>query len=92
MTIKNRPSLRKCIDEHCRCCVYDSQAAGTWRQQVSLCSVTGCALYPVRPITKVPIPESVLDYYLVTGPERAQYGCSRPLEDTIAKDNESDGR
>jgi hypothetical protein len=72
MTIDKRPSLRKCIDAHCNTCIYDPQAAGTWRQQVTLCSVTGCALYPVRPITKAPIPESTFDYYGVTGPERAQ--------------------
>ena len=80
MTIKNRPSLRKCIDNNCRRCIYDSSAAGTWRQQVTLCTVTECAIYPVRPITTAPIPETVLDYYQRSGAERAFYAHSRPQE------------
>ena len=80
MTIKNRPSLRKCIDNNCRRCIYDSRAAGTWRQQVTLCAVTECAIYPVRPITTAPIPETVLDYYQRSGAERAFYAHSRPQE------------
>ena len=59
-------SLRKCINEKCRDCIYDSFAPGTWRQQVSLCSVKSCALYDVRPKSTRPIPESVLSYYGVS--------------------------
>jgi len=57
------PSLRKRINQHCKSCVYDQNAAGTWLQQVSLCSVKSCALYDVRPKSTRPIPESVLSYY-----------------------------
>jgi hypothetical protein len=57
------PSLRKRINQHCKSCVYDQNAAGTWLQQVSLCSVKSCALYDVRPKPTRPIPESVLSYY-----------------------------
>ena len=39
-----------------------------------------CALYPVRPTTKAPIPENVFDYYQVTGTECAFYLHSRPQE------------
>jgi hypothetical protein len=56
-------SRRKCIDAHCKSCIYDDLAAGTWRQQVSLCSVISCALYRARPKTKYSIPDSVLSYY-----------------------------
>lgn len=56
-------SYRKAIDEKCRSCVYDDLAAGTWRQQTTLCSVTSCALWPYRPRTKAKIPDSVLRYY-----------------------------
>ncbi len=80
MTIKNRPSLRKCVNENCKTCIYDPRAAGTWRQQVTLCSVTDCALYPVRPVTKSPIPESVLKNYSVTEPKIAISGSKRPQE------------
>jgi hypothetical protein len=92
MTIDKRPSLRKCIDEHCKCCIYDPQAAGTWRQQVTLCSVTGCALYPVRPITKAPIPGAVFEYYGLNSQERALYACSRPQEGPFSEEDESNGR
>ena len=56
-------SLRKAINQHCKDCIYDNLAAGTWRQQVTLCSVPTCALFSVRPKTTYPIPESVLSYY-----------------------------
>ena len=56
-------SLRKCINEKCRDCIYDSIVPGTWRQQVTLCSAKSCALYDVRPKSTRPIPESVLSYY-----------------------------
>lgn len=46
-------SLRKAIDDHCRSCIYDPKSGlGTWRQQVEGCTVTRCALYPVRPLSK----------------------------------------
>lgn len=41
--------LRKAVDNHCRSCVYDELEPGTWRQQVELCTVTICDLYPFRP-------------------------------------------
>lgn len=45
-------SLRKAIDEHCRSCIYDPKSGlGTWRQQVEGCTVTRCALWPVRPMS-----------------------------------------
>ncbi len=73
-------SLRKCINEKCKSCIYDPKASGTWLQQVTICSVSDCALYTARPKSKAPIPESVLDYYLVPKAERRFYRCSRPLE------------
>ena len=84
-----KPSLRKCIDDNCIACIYDSGAAGTWRQQVTLCPIKGnCALYPVRPVSKAPIPEHVLDYYQVTGAERAFFRLSRPPEGPVTEHNE----
>ena len=59
-------SLRKAINQHCLICVHDKTAAGTWRQQVTLCGVKSCALYDVRPKSTRPIPESVLSYYGVS--------------------------
>lgn len=71
--------LRQAINDHCKNCVYDPVAAGTWRAQVTLCSVTSCALHPVRPTTKSAIPESTLDYYAIPEPERGQYRPKRAL-------------
>lgn len=77
---RERTSLRKAVDENCRSCTYDSSAPGSWLQQVTLCSVTSCALHPVRPTTKKPIPDSVLNFYGITGPEREFYGLKRGLK------------
>jgi len=90
--MSKKPRLRKCINDNCRSCIYDSSAAGTWRQQVTLCTIKdNCALYPVRPVTKAPIPESVLDYYQITGAERAFYRLSRYPEGPVSKGNEPEG-
>ena len=47
-------SLRGAINAHCRDCVYDhmDKGAGTWRMQTEACTVTQCALYEVRPVSK----------------------------------------
>lgn len=65
-------SLRKSINLNCKNCTFDNLAAGTWRQQVTLCSVISCALYDVRPKTSSPIPKSVLSYYGVSLDEYEQ--------------------
>lgn len=44
-------SLKKAIEAKCKDCTYDSASPGTWREQVELCRVTRCPLWPVRPIT-----------------------------------------
>ena len=75
---EKRTSLRQAVNDHCRSCIYDSKARGSWRQQTTLCSVTECNLHPVRPTTKSPIPNRVLDYYSITGPERDCYGLKNP--------------
>ena len=61
-------SLRKRINQNCKDCIYDRHAPGTWRQQVTLCSVKSCAFYDVRPKTTSAIPKSVLSYYGVKMP------------------------
>jgi hypothetical protein len=65
-----KKSLRKCINAHCRSCVYDPEAAGTWLTQVTICSVTSCSLYEVRPTTDS-IPASVFEYYGISKAEKA---------------------
>ena len=63
-------SLRKAINQHCLICVHDKTAAGTWRQQVTLCGVKSCALYDVRPKPTSPVPDSTLRWY---GVDLAEY-------------------
>jgi len=60
-----RRSRKAAIDRHCRNCIYDPSAPGTWRQQIELCSVADCALYPFRPVGYGTIAESVLGYFHV---------------------------
>ena len=45
-------SLRKAINEKCRECIYDPNADGAWRMQVSECTSYDCPLYPYRPLSK----------------------------------------
>ena len=56
-------SRKQAVDDHCKSCLYDQHAAGNWRQQVTLCSVTHCHLHAIRPTSRAPIPDSVLSYY-----------------------------
>ena len=56
-------SLRKAVNNKCKDCIYDYLAAGTWLQQVTLCSSEDCPLFDVRPKSQSAIPEKVLSYY-----------------------------
>jgi len=56
-------SLRSCVNQMCRGCIYDPCAPGTWRTQVTLCAVKSCPLYDIRPKTTSDIPASVLRWY-----------------------------
>jgi len=76
-------SLRKAINEKCKDCIYDDLAAGTWLQQVTLCSSEDCPLFAVRPKSKSAIPENVLSYYgIKTGTLK-----DLTLEEELDKDN-----
>lgn len=44
------PSLRQAIDAHCRACIFDPAAPGTWREQVADCASPNCRLFDVRPV------------------------------------------
>lgn len=56
-------SLRRRIDTMCKRCIYDPNAAGSWRQQVTICTSFDCPLYSVRPRSGTPIRVSLLDSY-----------------------------
>jgi len=47
-------SLRKAVNAKCKDCIYDNLAPGTWRQQVTLCTVNMCPLWEVRPRAATP--------------------------------------
>ena len=50
---EKRITRGKAIQLHCKDCIYDEiGGVGNWRQQVSACTVTKCALYPFRPVSK----------------------------------------
>ena len=55
-------SLRKAINQMCKSCIHDPLSAGTWRQQVCLCSVKSCPLWELRakPTRPIPFSESLL--------------------------------
>lgn len=42
-------SLRKAINEKCKDCIYDEIERGTWREQVTGCTIQSCPLWAVRP-------------------------------------------
>ena len=53
----NITSRKQAIDENCRNCIYDPQDRGTWRDQVTNCTVKSCALYGFRPLNKQTLEE-----------------------------------
>ena len=52
--MRERPSMRKAIDDFCRGCIFDDSwgAGGNWRQQVEACPSTTCPLHKLRPTSK----------------------------------------
>jgi len=56
-------SLRKAINQMCKSCIHDPLSAGTWRQQVFLCSVKSCPLWEVRTKPTRPIPMAIIAQY-----------------------------
>ena len=79
--------LRQAINDHCKSCIYDSAAAGNWRQQVSVCQIKDCALYPVRPQSRTAIPESVLKYYGLPIPINGRKADSGYREGPLSEHN-----
>ena len=53
-TTKKRVSRKQAVDDHCKSCIYDPKAGGTWLQQVTDCTAgeEGCELFCVRPTTR----------------------------------------
>ena len=47
-TVKPSRSLRSAVDAHCRRCIYDPFAEGTWRKQVADCTGPDCPLFEFR--------------------------------------------
>jgi hypothetical protein len=50
------PSLRSAIDAKCRECGGADGGARFWRVHVSVCPVTECPLWPVRPLARRNVP------------------------------------
>ena len=47
---------QQAIDAHCKSCIYDEYAEGTWRMQVEQCELTACALHSYRPKSRSNVP------------------------------------
>ena len=84
-----KKSLRGAINAHCKSCVYDPKAPGTWLAQVSCCACSDCKLFEVRPTTNT-IPESVIHYYGVTKAELSRLRLKSPPEGQISEKSSSD--
>ena len=59
-------SRKAAIDQHCRSCIYDPSAPGTWQVAgivLADAAVNDCELYPFRPTGYGTIPSSVLAYF-----------------------------
>ena len=63
-----RRSRCAAIRAKCADCIYDESAPGTELQQITLCRALDCPLWPLRPVTRSPIPKTVLEAYRV-GPD-----------------------
>ena len=70
MTMCKRLTRKQAIEANCRDCVYDPANSGNWRQQVTLCAVRECFLWPWRPVSRSDIPEHLLDAYSVSDAEK----------------------
>lgn len=53
--LKRFPTLSQAVRAHCKSCIYDSLNGGSWLDQVTACSVTGCDLYEWRPVKPSPV-------------------------------------
>jgi hypothetical protein len=51
MTKPVKISAQKAIYNHCKGCIYDPKAGGTWVEQIEACTITQCELYEHRKLT-----------------------------------------
>ena len=71
--------LRRAIGAKCRDCIFDPLARGNWRQQVTLCTCTDCALWEHRPVSRKPLPESLLNFLSIPDDDPIVLGHRRGL-------------
>lgn len=50
-TNPSKAEWRRAVDATCKACIHDPAEAGTWRQQTTLCTVSECPLWAVRPVS-----------------------------------------
>ncbi len=76
MNFTNPPKgeWRRRVNQNCKRCIYDPAQAGTWRQQVTLCSVSECFIWLIRPVSK--------DYIALMD---ADQGHHRTTDDAISR-------
>lgn len=59
----SKSEWRRSVNDHCKSCIYDPSEPGTWREQVTRCTVMTCSLYPIRPVSENHI--VILDAHMV---------------------------
>ena len=83
--------FRDAVDRKCKDCIYDGCAPGNWRVQTTLCSVTSCPLWPLRPKTTGTIPVSTLRWYGIDPVEFRNEGATNaPQVSSSCKGAKSD--
>lgn len=45
-------SRKKAINDYCRSCSFDPSQNGSFQEQITICPVLSCELWPLRPMTK----------------------------------------
>jgi hypothetical protein len=50
--------LRARINAHCVSCVYDEKIPGSWKRQVTECTVTSCPIWDIRPKVAIKGPKT----------------------------------
>ena len=50
--MKGKLTRQQAINANCKECIYDQEAKGNWKQQVTVCTMRNCKLYDYRPISR----------------------------------------
>ena len=85
MNYTNPPKAewRNRVNNNCKSCIFDPAEAGTWRQQVTLCTVTSCHMWPIRPVSQ--------DYIALMDADRGHHETTQKVISNAEAANDADG-